>query len=133
MNSSFVVWKFIGHWSLVIFNRLFDGNFSFVKTPPFLLGATLLFWGWQTGFLVVGAIMDAALESARFIKLRWEFSDDDFNRVWTFCTLLSLAALVYAFTANEGPARFSRFFQNSNFFTQRGVGTASARTATALL
>ncbi len=43
-----------------------------MKTPPLLLGMTLLFWGWQAGFPVVGAVMAVVLESARFVKLRWD-------------------------------------------------------------
>ena len=46
-----------------------------MKPPPFLLGAALLFWGWQTGFLVYGAAMAVVLESAQWIKTRWEFGD----------------------------------------------------------
>src|SRR5215472_8638590 len=104
-----------------------------MKPPPFLMGAGLLFWGWQTGFLAAGALMAAILESARWLEARWEFTDEDFTRVWTFCTLLFLAAAVYAFTANEGPADFRGFFQNPNFFTQRTAGASSARTAASLL
>jgi len=44
-----------------------------MKTPPLLLGAALVFWGWQTGFLLVGLLLGAALEGARAIKARWEF------------------------------------------------------------
>ena len=72
-----------------------------VKTPPFLLLAALLFWGWQSGLLLVGAAMGIVLESARFLKARWELSDADFRRILTFCTVLVLATAVYAFTANE--------------------------------
>ncbi len=104
-----------------------------MKTPPFLLGATLLFWGWQTGFFIAGFAMAVVLEAARFIKPRWELSDDDFSRIWTFCTLLFLAAAIYAFTDNGGPARFSQLFQNPNFATQGRAGIASARTAAAML
>jgi protein-glutamine gamma-glutamyltransferase len=104
-----------------------------MKPPPLLLGAALLFWGWQAGFLAVGALMAVALEGARWIEARWEFSDEDFTRIWTFCTLLFLAAAVYAFTSNEGPADFRGFFQNPNFFTQRNAGASSARTAASLL
>jgi len=75
-----------------------------MKTPPFLLGATLLFWGWQTGFLMAGAVMALVLESSRFVKTRWDLSDEDFHRIWTFCTLLILAAAIFAFTLNEEPA-----------------------------
>lgn len=104
-----------------------------MKPPPFLLGAVLLFWGWQSDFLLVGAAMAVALESAHFIKARWDFSDEDFSRTWTFCALLFLAAGIYAFTSNEGPATFGNLFQRPNLFTQRNAGVASARTASAMI
>jgi len=104
-----------------------------MKPPPFLLGTALLFWGWQTGFLIVGALMAAALESARWFQARWEFDDDDFSRIWTFCSLLFLAALVLAFTANKGPADFLGLFQNPGYISQRNAGVAGARTAAAVI
>jgi len=104
-----------------------------MKTPPLLLGATLVFWGWQSGFLEVGALMAIVLEGSRVFKTRWDFTDQDFTRIWTFCSLLLLASLVYAFSANKGPSDFSEFFQNPSFITQRNAGTASARTAAATM
>ncbi len=104
-----------------------------MKTPQFLLAAALLFWGWQTGFLVAGAIMAVALESSRFIKARRDLSDDDFARIWTFCTLLSLAALVFAFTQNAGPANFGNLFERPNFTAERVAGNSSALTAIAFI
>jgi len=104
-----------------------------MKPPPFLLGAALLFWGWQTGFLLAGVLMALVLESPLIVKARWEFSDDDFRRLWTFCSLLLLAALVYAFADNRGPADFLGLFENPNYFTQRNAGTASAKTAAAMI
>ena len=56
--------------------------------------------------------MAAVLEGARWVKARWEFTDEDFRRIWTFCALLLLAAALYAFTASGGPADFRGFFQN---------------------
>jgi hypothetical protein len=103
-----------------------------MKPPPLLLGATLLFWGWQTGFLLVGALMAVVLESANVVKARWEFSDEDFSRIWTFCSLLFLASAVYTFTANEGPSSFSGFFQDPNPLTQRQAGRASSRTGASM-
>jgi len=102
------------------------------KPPPLLLGFALAFWGWQTGFLLVGLVMGLILEAARWSRVRWEFSDEDFSRIWTFCTLLFLATTVYAFTANEGPGQFRTLFENPNFLTQRNAGTATARTAASL-
>ena len=62
-----------------------------------------------------------------------KFSDEDFNRIWTFCTLLFLASTVYAFTSNDGPSDFRGFFENPNPWTTRNAGTASARTAASLI
>lgn len=104
-----------------------------MKPPPLLLGATLLFWGWQSEFLVVGAILGVVLESAQLIRTRWEFSDEDFARIWTFCALLLLASALYAFTANEGPASFGGFFSDANPITTTRASSATARTASAMI
>ncbi|HEX3857058.1 MAG TPA: transglutaminase-like domain-containing protein [Verrucomicrobiae bacterium] len=72
-----------------------------MKTPPFLLLAALLFWGWQSEFLIVGAILGVILESARFISTRWDLDDDDFNRIWSFCMVLNVALAAYVFTTND--------------------------------
>ncbi len=72
-----------------------------MKVPPFLLLAALTFWGWQSGFLLAGALMGAVLESARFTRARWDLDDADFNRIWSFCVVLTVALAGYAFTTNE--------------------------------
>lgn len=104
-----------------------------MKTPPFLLGAAVLFWGWQTELLVPAAIMAGVLESPRFVRARWEFSDDDLSRIWTFCAVLFLAVIVYAFTANDGVNSLAGLFQNPNLSAQRRVGDTSARTAVTMI
>jgi protein-glutamine gamma-glutamyltransferase len=112
---------------------MFDVSFSPMKIPPFLLGATLLFWGWQTDFLIPGAIMGVVLEASRYVKVRWDLSDDDFKRIWTFCALLFLAAAVYAFADSGGTEGFGHLFNESALAAERDVGSASARTAAALI
>src|SRR5947199_9550070 len=104
-----------------------------MRTPTMLVGAALLFWGWQTDLVLIGALLAVVLESAPWVQARWEFSDRDFRRIWTFCTLLLLAAAIYAFTANEGPEQFLLVFRNPHVFTQPNAGTASAKTAAALI
>jgi len=104
-----------------------------MKTPPLLLGAALLFWGWQTGHVIVGTAMAAVLEGARLIQARWEFTDEDFRRIWTFCALLLLAAALYAFTANDGLSGVRGFLQNPSLATERNAGNATARTVSALI
>src|SRR5205823_3359078 len=98
-----------------------------------VLGATLLFWGWQTDFLLPGALMGLVLEASRFLKVRWDLSDDDFKRIWTFCALLFLAAAVYAFADNGGPEGFGRLFGGPDIMSERQAGSASAKTAAALI
>lgn len=104
-----------------------------MKPPPLLLGATLLFWGWQTGFLLPGALMAVILEAPAITKTRWDFSDDDFGRIWTFCSLLLLAAVVYAFTANDGISEFRGFMEHPGSFVRRNAGVATARTAASII
>jgi hypothetical protein len=82
-----------------------------IKTPPLLLGAALVFWGWQSGLLLVGVIMGIILESARFVKNRWDLSDDDFRRISTFCTVLAFVMVIYAFTTREEGGSFDGLFQ----------------------
>ncbi len=104
-----------------------------MKTPPWLLAAGLLFWGWQSGFLTEGAAMAVILESSRFIKVRWELSDDDIARIWTFCTLLFLGVAVFAFTNNSGPGNFAQLFATPSVNAERIAGNSSALTAVALI
>ncbi len=72
-----------------------------MKTPPFLLGAALLFWGWQSDFLFVGLAMGVLLELPRLVRFRWDLDDADFSRIWGFCAVLNLALIAYVFTNNE--------------------------------
>lgn len=80
--------------------RRFKVN-SVMKTPPFLLLAALLFWGWMSGFLIVSAIMGVILEAARFTRFRWDLDDADFSRIWSFCVLLNVVLMAYVFTTNN--------------------------------
>src|SRR5207237_9041036 len=48
--------------------------------PPGLLGAALVFWGWQTGFLAVGVVMATLVEGRHLVRSRRDLSRADFNR-----------------------------------------------------
>ena len=50
-----------------------------VRMPPFLLGLTVLFWGWEVGWLPLGAIGAVVLELPRLIRWRWDFSEADMS------------------------------------------------------
>jgi len=66
-----------------------------MKTHPLLMGASLLFWGWQTGNLILAAGIAAILEGSRLFKSRWEFSPEDFNRVADLCTVFFFGIVIY--------------------------------------
>ena len=104
-----------------------------MKAPPFLLGATLVFWGWQTGFLAVGIALAAILEGARFIGARWDLADEDYYRVWNFCMLLFLAAGIFAFGTSEGPGGLTDLFRGSTVAAGTKIGLSGEHTAIALL
>lgn len=72
-----------------------------MKTPPWLMGAVLLFWGWENGFLVWGAILAAALEGARFTRTRWDFSNADLNRISDLCAALFLGVALLLYSTQE--------------------------------
>ena len=103
---------------------MFDVSLS-MKTPPFLLLATLLFWGGESGLLVAGAVMGVVLESTRFIKTRWDLAEEDFRRILTFCTLLALALMVYSFTTNEGSGGLNGLLHASPVAAARRTGIAA--------
>ena len=71
-----------------------------MKIPPFIISASVLFWGWQTGLLPFAACIVPIIELERFIKIRWDFSDKDFNRISDLCTLTLGGLMVYLLVNN---------------------------------
>ena len=69
--------------------------------PPPLLGAALLFWGWQTGFPLVGLAMALALEARTLVRSRWDLERADFNRASDLSVVLLILVGVYQVIANE--------------------------------
>jgi len=103
------------------------------RIPPLLTGATLLFWGWQTNFLLMGALLAVLSEGARVTRARWDLTDEDFNRVWNLTVLGFITAAVLAFTLNDGPAAMGRLFDEQGFAATRAAGETSQRTAASLI
>lgn len=74
-----------------------------MKTPPLLLGASLLFWGWQTGLLYLGLVMALALDGSRLVKWRLDLSPSDFNRISDLCTVILLGLFLYHYASLRSP------------------------------
>jgi protein-glutamine gamma-glutamyltransferase len=83
-----------------------------LNTPPFLLGLAMLFWGWQTGHVVIGAALGVLLELPCVIKSRWSFTQADLDRLWNLCALLFFGTMIYAFF-NEGSISLNDFFASA--------------------
>ena len=65
--------------------------------PPFFLGVTLLFWGWQSDLLIFAAGQAIVLEAARWVDWRWDLSDKELNRFADICAVLFAGAAFYLF------------------------------------
>ena len=73
-----------------------------MKTPPFLLGTALLFWGWQTGFLPAAAALAAVIEAARLLTgIRWDLALKDMQRIAETCILIFFGTVMYRFTTRS--------------------------------
>ncbi|MFA5139341.1 MAG: transglutaminase-like domain-containing protein [Elusimicrobiota bacterium] len=73
-------------------------------TPPFLLGAGMAFWGWQTDSLLLAVPAALALEGCRSLPARWDVPRQAFHRMADRCSLLFAAAVVYAYSTREAVA-----------------------------
>jgi transglutaminase-like putative cysteine protease len=71
--------------------------------PPFVLGAALLFWGWQTDSVVVALAMAVALEARLLVASRWDLDRADFNRASDLSAVLLVLMIVYQVLTAETP------------------------------
>jgi hypothetical protein len=82
-----------------------------MKASPFLLGSSLLFWGWQSGFVVPAIVLAFMLESARLIRWRLPISDKAFARLFDLSALILLVIVAYHFTVGHFPQSLFLIFQ----------------------
>jgi len=72
--------------------------------PPFLIGAALAFWGWQSGNPVVGIALGIALEAPRYVKLRLDLGAVEHSRIADLSTI-GFVTLALLLAANRGVSR----------------------------
>ena len=74
-----------------------------MNAPPFLLGAGLAFWGWQSGNLLVGIALGVAIEALRLARPRLDLGTAEHSTIADLSTIgfVLLAALI---SANRGIA-----------------------------
>ena len=74
-----------------------------LAVPPFLIGAALAFWGWQSGNLLVGLVVAAALELPRWANLRLDLGVKEHSTIADLCTV-GFVLLAVIIGANRGIA-----------------------------
>src|ERR1041385_8293221 len=72
--------------------------------------------------------MGLILESSRFFKRRWDLSETDFRRIFTFCTVLTFATAVYAFASKE-EGNLNELFSGPTAFHNATVTSVRASSA----
>jgi transglutaminase-like putative cysteine protease len=75
-----------------------------MNTPPLLVGAALVFWGWQSGNLVIGALLGAALEALRAFRLRIDLGVNEHSTIADLSTV-GFVLLAVLLAANRGIGR----------------------------
>ncbi len=66
-----------------------------MKTPILLIGAALIFWGWQTGWWFLALPMAILFEISPLINWRLDLSDKNFKSIGNFCGILLLLSFIY--------------------------------------
>ena len=76
------------------------------RPPPLLGGLVIVLWGITTGQYVLGGILALLYESHRLIPVRWEISDDLFERIWRFCFIAFFVLAGIGFLRTGAAAAF---------------------------
>lgn len=72
-----------------------------VSLPPLLAGAATLFWGWQSGNLLVAAPLALLVEAPRWLRARFALDAADYARIADLCTVF-FVGLAAVLAANRG-------------------------------
>ncbi|MBI1733272.1 MAG: transglutaminase domain-containing protein [Gammaproteobacteria bacterium] len=75
--------------------------------PPLLVGAGLLLWGWQNGYLLYALAMALILEGARWIGWRWPVNDREFNNASDLSSVILIISVLYIFNEHGAKGIFT--------------------------
>jgi hypothetical protein len=67
------------------------------------MAGALLLWGWENGLLMWGIVLAALLEGSRLVRIRWDFSNIDLNRIsdLSWALLVGTGLLLYSIEENR--------------------------------
>jgi hypothetical protein len=75
-----------------------------MNAPPLAIAAALAFWGWQSGNLVIGVLLGAALEGLRAANLRLDLGEKEHSTIADLSTI-GFVLLAVLLAANRGIGR----------------------------
>lgn len=75
----------------------------FAKAPFGMAGAAVLFWGWQTGMLVLAVPLAIAIEAGALWRPRWSLDADGINRFADLSSLSLIAVAAWFLVTLEAP------------------------------
>lgn len=78
---------------------------AWMHSRPLALPALAL-WGWQADLLPIALGLGALLEAPRFLPQRLDIAQRDFERLWSFTSVLFLAVVFYLLLARQGLGGF---------------------------
>lgn len=79
--------------------------------PPLILGATIIFWGWQTNLWFLALPMALLYEISFLLNWRWHFKTAHFRQVSNLCTILLVVVLIYLWNKDGSLQFIFLFFQ----------------------
>jgi hypothetical protein len=82
-----------------------------MKDFPFLISAALIYWGFYSDHLILSVIFSIALESYRYVKFRWDFSEKDFNYISMLSTISAAGYLIYYINTDRSVGVISAILQ----------------------
>lgn len=80
------------------------------RVPPGLIGAAVLFWGWRNDQLDLALVAAVILELVHLVRVRWDFTDNEFNRIWDVCALIFVGAGLFLKLSDEEASPTFKFF-----------------------
>ena len=72
-----------------------------MKTPVFLLGLAVLFWGWQTGLWIFAIPTALIIEYSNFTDTRWDLGDEEFKRASNLSLIILVVLAIYLGIATQ--------------------------------
>jgi len=80
------------------------------QPPPYLLGLAAIFWGFFSGHPILGATLAPVVESHRYLRIRWEWTEKHSINFWNFSLILLFVIILIPIIENPNLVRINQQF-----------------------